>query len=282
MTHQRIVIIGGGNMGRAVLQALVHAPGVSARQVTVVEHNSKQQRVLASEFSVQVVSELLPSTLVRATAVLVAVKPQDFSFVATQIRKSIPKTSLLISIMAGVHVATLRSATGCSSIVRVMPNLPMVIGQGCSVWYAPRGVTKAQRIFIRVLFGAGGEQLEIHNEGMFDAITAVSGSGPAYVFSFAADLMQAARQLGLPAEVAKKLVLQTLKGSVALLAKSSDSAEEWRARVTSKGGTTEAAFRVLHKVRLDKLWLRALRAAARRSQAISTLIDGKFKKTEYE
>ena len=282
MTHQRIVIIGGGNMGRAVLQALLHAPGVSARQVTVVEHNPKQQKVLASEFSVQVVAELTPVTLARVTAVLVAVKPQDFSSVATQIRKYIPKNSLLISIMAGVHVSTLRSATSCSRIVRVMPNLPMVVGEGCSAWYASRGVAKAQRVFTRALFGAGGEQLEIHNEGMFDAITAVSGSGPAYVFSFAADLMQAARQLGLPAEIAKKLVLQTLKGSVALLAEYSDSAEEWRARVTSKGGTTEAAFRVLHKVRLDKLWLRALRAAARRSQAISTLIDGTIQKNKYE
>lgn len=265
-------------MGTAVLQAMLRLPNIFARQVTVVERNIQKRRALASKFSVHALSDLLPSTLARSTVVLLAVKPQDFPAVAVQVSKHFSKTGLLLSIMAGVRVATLQTATGCSRVVRVMPNLPMIVGHGCSAWFAARAVTRAQKIFTRSLFSAGGEELEIRNEGMFDAITAVSGSGPAYLFSFAADLMQAAKLLGLSAEVARRLVLQTLKGSVALLEASSDSADQWRERVTSKGGTTEAAFRILHKAHLDKLWLRALRAAAQRSRAISSLLDGVSRK----
>lgn len=278
MTRHRIIIIGGGNMGTAVLQAMLRLPNVSARQVTIVERNRQKRRALASKFSINAVSDLLPSTLARSTVVLLAVKPQDFPAVAVQIRNHFSKTGLLVSIMAGVRVATLRAATGCSHVVRVMPNLPMVVGHGCSAWYAARAATRAQKIFTRSLFSAGGEELEVRNEAMFDAITAVSGSGPAYLFAFAADLMSAAKHLGLSTEVARRLILQTLKGSVALLAASSDSADQWRERVTSKGGTTEAAFRVLHKAHLDKLWLRALRAAAQRSHMISLFIDKEFRK----
>jgi pyrroline-5-carboxylate reductase len=278
MTHYHITIIGGGNMGTAVLQALLRVSSISFRQITVIERSIQKQRTLKSKFLVHTISDLSPSVLASSTVVLVAVKPQDFFAVANQINKHFSKNGLIISIMAGVSVATLRSATGCSRVVRAMPNLPMIIGKGFSAWHATRTTTKKQKFFAQSLFSAGGEQIEIHNENMFDAITAVSGSGPAYLFSFAADLISAAKYLKISADVAKKLVLQTLKGSIALLEDSTDSPEIWRERVASKGGTTEAAFHILHKAHLDKLWLHAIRAAARRSRSISTFLDGSFRK----
>ncbi len=278
MTSNRITIIGGGNMGTAVLQSLLRLPGISAQQVTVVEHSARRRKELHSRFSVHSAPNLSSSILEHFTVALIAVKPQDFPAVASEIQLSFPKTGLLISIMAGVRTSTLHMATGCSHIVRVMPNLPMIVGRGFSAWYATRAVSRQQKTFTRLLFAAGGEQVEIHNEKKFDAITAISGSGPAYLFSFAADLMRAAKQLGLPATMAKQLVLQTIKGSIALLEGSTDSPEVWHKRVTSKGGTTEAAFRVLQKAHLDKLWLKAIRAAAQRSYSISIFLDGVLRK----
>ncbi len=278
MKNYKIIIIGGGNMGTAVLQSLLRIKGILPKQITVVEHSAKKRKELATKFLVNVNLNLDPEIISRATIVLIAVKPQDFLVVVNGIKNYLSRDSLIVSIMAGVSVATIKLTLNHSSIIRVMPNLPMIVGEGMSVWYATPSVKKEFKFFISSLFNAGGKQIQINDEKKFDAITAVSGSGPAYLFSFVSDLMKAAKSLGLADNLAQNLILQTLKGSLVLLEKNNESAEEWQHRVTSKGGTTEAAFKILQKKRLNFIWLQAIRAAAQKSRTLSTTIDRLFKK----
>ncbi|MBI5734026.1 MAG: pyrroline-5-carboxylate reductase [Candidatus Kerfeldbacteria bacterium] len=278
MKKNNIVVIGGGNMGQAFIQCLLRLPRVLPRDITVVERNSTKRQTLAARFLIKSTPALSPRLLNQATVVLVAVKPQDFPGVAALMRGQLLQTGLLISIMAGVRLATVQAAVDFTRVIRVMPNLPMILGQGFSVWCASRRVTREQKIFIRALLSAGGQETEIHNDSLFDAITAVSGSGPAYIFSIMDNLTAAAVRLGIKTDVAKKMVAQTIKGSVALLGQSADSPAAWRQRVTSKGGTTAAAFRILDKAHLDKLWFKALTAAAQRSHSLSVLIDKQLRK----
>lgn len=260
-------------MGAAILQSLLRARGISSRQVTVIERNTVKRRQLKDHFLVDVQAVLLASHLSSVDVVIIAIKPQNFPAVTGYIRDHFPKPGLLVSVMAGVKISTIKSSTNCSRIIRIMPNLPMAVGKGFSAWFATRSVSKKQKNFVHKILAAGGEQIQINKENLFDAITAISGSGPAYLFTFVADLMNAAQQLGVETVEARKMVLQTLKGSLALLENSTDSADSWRKRVTSKGGTTAAAFKVLRKGGLDKLWLSAIQAAHRRSRQLSVLLD---------
>ncbi|MFA4818787.1 MAG: pyrroline-5-carboxylate reductase [Patescibacteria group bacterium] len=278
MKKNNIVVIGGGNMGQAFIRCLLRLPGVLPRDITVVERNSTKRQKLAARFLIKSAPDLSSRLLNQATVVLVAVKPQDFPGVAVLMRGQLPQTGLLISIMAGVRLATVQTAVDFTRVIRVMPNLPMILGQGFSAWCASRRVTREQKTFIRALLSAGGQETEIRDESLFDAITAVSGSGPAYIFSMVDNLMAAAVRLGIKTDVAKKMVMQTIKGSVALLEQSADSPSAWRRRVTSKGGTTAGAFRILDKAHLDKLWFRALTAAVQRSYSLSVLIDRQLRK----
>ncbi len=278
MKKNNIVVIGGGNMGQAFIQCWLRLPGVSPRDITIVERNSTKRQTLAARFLIKSAPALSPQLLNQATVVLVAVKPQDFPSVAVLMRGQLPQGGLLISIMAGVRLVTVQTAVEFTKVIRVMPNLPMILGQGFAAWCASRRVTKEQRIFIRALLSAGGQETEIRDEKLFDAITAVSGSGPAYIFSMVDNLTAAAVRLGIKTAVANKMVMQTIKGSLALLEQSADSPAAWRQRVTSKGGTTAAAFRILDKAHLAKLWFKVLTAAAQRSHLLSVLIDKQLRK----
>ncbi|KKS44194.1 MAG: Pyrroline-5-carboxylate reductase [candidate division CPR1 bacterium GW2011_GWA2_42_17] len=278
MKKLRIIIIGGGNMGAAMLQALLRVKGMSPKQVKVIEHNKVKRDQMKKRFLVAVHEQILAPQIRNADVVIVAVKPQDFFAVAVRISSNLPKHSLLVTIMAGAKIQAVSSATGCNRVIRIMPNLPMAVGQGFSAWFASQEVSKQQKIFIKKLLVAGGQQIQIHNEKMFDVITAISGSGPAYLFLFANNLMHAAQRLGVNKTLARKMVLQTLKGSLALLETSATSPAKWRERVTSKGGTTAAALEVLTKGQLNKLWLRAIRAAAHRSQQLTVFLDKDLRK----
>lgn len=207
----------------------------------------------------------------RARACVVALKPQLLRSEAVKLRDIAQSGALMISIAAGTSIASLTKAWGRGShIVRAMPNTPGAIGRGISALYAPKKVDEAERALADSLLAALGETVWVGREALIDAATAVSGSGPAYVFHLVEALAEAGRAEGLPRDVAEQLARATVTGAGALLEADPRPAADLRQEVTSPGGTTEAALKVLMSARgLGALMARAVAAANKRAKALS-------------
>ncbi len=200
-----------------------------------------------------------------AEVVLFCVKPQDFAACVEGLGVDL-SGRLVISIMAGVSLKTLAEKTGATQVVRSMPNLPLQVGRGFTAWVASDGVK--EKSFVKSIFAAIGEEMEVDEESKLDAITALSGSGPGYFFYFCEVLEAKARDWGFSEEEARKIVRATFLGSAGLLELNEKSAAEWKLAVKSKGGTTEAALNCLEQGGFDTLVKEALEAAKKRSQEL--------------
>lgn len=262
----RLGVIGTGTMGQALIQGLL-AQGLSSRSLWATDVDPDTRRGVARRFRVQVTSDHVE--LARQTDVLIlAVKPQQFPEVIAQLAPHISRRHLVISIAAGVTLRWLQARLPRVPVVRVMPNLPATVGGGVAAIAGGRFASARHRAVARAVFEAVGDVVELP-ERQFDAITAVSGSGPAYVFFLVQMWEEAARSLGLPDAVARRAIAKTLGGSVCLLARSGQPAEALIRRVASKRGTTEAALKVLARRRVARHFVEAVRAAARRSKELS-------------
>jgi pyrroline-5-carboxylate reductase len=261
----RIVFIGGGNMASAIISGLV-ARGRTASSLHVVEPSEAQRDKLRSDFGVSS-QERPDSTLRGAELVVWAVKPQTFSAAARDCSGELG-SALHLSVMAGIRVAAIARATKAACVVRAMPNTPALIGQGIAGLFAAPEVTTAQRQQAQQVLEATGGTLWVEHESDLDAVTALSGSGPAYVFYFVEAMMQAAQEMGLSAEVGRTLALATFSGSAALAQGSAESPAALRERVTSKGGTTHAALQSLEASGVKAAFVEALKAAQRRAKEL--------------
>jgi len=233
-------LIGGGNMGRALAAAVIERGVAPAERVLVVEPDPEAAaRVRALGCTVE--PQAGPA-VGEAAVVVLAVKPQVAAEVCTGLRPLLGPEQAVVSIMAGVPLAALRGWLGRDALVRVMPNTPAQVGLGMNVFHAAPGVGPEQLRRVEALLGAAGETLAVASEDAIDAATAVSGSGPAYVFYLAEHWVAAAQALGFSAPEATRLVQQTLLGATALWREAGLSPAELRAQVTSKGGTTAAAL----------------------------------------
>lgn len=258
----KIGFIGCGNMGEAIL-AGVHAK----HACRVCEARPERRAFLKKEY--RVAFGALAEVVAAVDVIILSVKPQDLGSVLEALRGRPLGAKLFISIAAGIRTASLEKALGRGArVVRVMPNLPAMVGEGMSGICRGKKATAADLASANVIFNAVGRTV-IVPERLMDAVTAVSGSGPAYVFFFAECLMQAARQLGFNAREARELVCQTLAGSVRMLSDSSDPADVLRRKVTSKGGTTEAALAVLENKDMAGVLTAALKAARDRAGQLS-------------
>jgi pyrroline-5-carboxylate reductase len=258
----RIAFLGGGNMASALVGGLI-AKGVGAGAISVIEKLDAQRAKLAQRFAVHVSVEADDHTRNADTLVL-AVKPQDLRAAAAPLA-GLVAGKLVISICAGVRLADIaRWLGGHAKLVRCMPNTPALIGEGIAGLYALPGVGEDGKKTAETILGAVGEVVWLPEERLLDPVTALSGSGPAYVFWFLEQLAASGRALGLPAEVASKLALHTVLGAARLAAQSGSPPGELRRQVTSKGGTTEAALRVFDEEKLAERLRRALEAASRR------------------
>ena len=268
----RIAFIGGGNMARALIAGLLRQ-SVPARQIRVGEPLAAARSTLQRESGIEASAD--NAAAVRdATLVVLAVKPQD----AGQVLRALQGTLLaakpvVLSIAAGLRLADLARAcpTG-TAIVRAMPNRPALLGAGVTGMYAPPSVSAAQRALAELVGAAAGRAVWLRTEAELDVVTALSGSGPAYFFLLAEQMAQAAEALGLEHSTATLLAAETLHGS-GLLAHDGTPLAEQRAAVTSKGGTTEAALRVLHEGGFEALIARALRAASERSVQLADMLS---------
>lgn len=265
-TNETILLIGAGRMGGALLSGWLSKTDFA---VAVVEPNpSADLRKLAKDKRVTLHNNV--SDAPRAKACVIAVKPQILKTNAKDFAAIAQSGALMISIAAGTRIAPLRKAFGKDAlIVRAMPNLPGSISAGISALYAGAEIKPAMRKLAQSLLAALGETVWVKAEKDMDIVTAVSGSGPAYVFLLVEALTNAAIAEGLPRAVAEKLARQTIVGAGALLAGDGRSAADLRKAVTSPGGTTEAALRVLMaKPGLDGLMKRGVSAARKRGTAL--------------
>ena len=262
MTSEVIAFIGGGNMASAIIGGLLRA-GLGPAQLRVVEPFEPQRQKLAAEFGVQA----LPAgdaSVAAAGTVVWAVKPQLFGEAAAPLKAWVGG-ALQLSVMAGIRTDSIVAATGSERVVRSMPNTPALIGQGIAGLYARPAVSGDERAAVEKLLAPTGQTLWVEREDDLDAVTALSGSGPAYFFFFVEAMMAAAVDMGLSAEQGRRLALATCAGAAALGLASDESPTTLRERVTSKGGTTYAAITSMQADAVDAAIRRAVLAAQKRA-----------------
>jgi pyrroline-5-carboxylate reductase len=267
-----IAFIGGGNMARSLIGGLI-AQGRAPSSIRVAEPVDALREALARDFGVQVFASAAEAAH-GASTWLLAVKPQVMRAVCGELAHAAASGPLVVSIAAGITSAQLdRWLGGGRAIVRAMPNTPSLIGQGVTGLFATPAVNHAQRDETAALLRAGGPTAWIDDESLMDAVTAVSGSGPAYVFLLAEAMQAAAERQGLPVDVAALLVRQTLAGAAAMLAQADEPASLLRARVTSPNGTTQAAVETLQAGGFEALLDRAIERATQRGRELSAAND---------
>src|SRR4029077_496165 len=261
-----LVLIGAGKMGGAMLQGWL-ALGLDPKRIAIVEPKLSADIAALQARGVRI----NPAAISDASVIVIANKPQDAATVVPTLKPLAGATTLAVSIMAGKTLAFLDSALACA-IVRAMPNTPAAIGRGITVAVPNAKVTQDQRALADTLLGAVGTVEWVADEALLDAVTAVSGSGPAYVFLLAESLARAGTAAGLPGDLAARLARETIAGSGELLRQSLLDAATLRENVTSPGGTTAAALRVLMaKDGLDPLMEKAIAAATQRSRELAGL-----------
>jgi pyrroline-5-carboxylate reductase len=262
-----LLLVGAGKMGGALLDGWLEN-GLQAAQVTVVDPGLPDRRRSELRRAGVRVAERSEDAAGRGyKAVVIAVKPQMMAETLPALPALVTRDTIVVSVAAGIRVETLQAPFGgAQPVVRAMPNTPAQVGQGMTVALANPHVTDAQRKLIDAMLGAVGKVAWTEDESLIDAVTAVSGSGPAYVFLLTECLAEAGRQAGLPVELAEQLARQTVIGAGALMAESPLPASELRENVTSPNGTTAAALGVLMADDgLQLLMTRAVEAARRRS-----------------
>lgn len=237
----KILIIGGGNMGLTYAQSFLRSHITSREDMMILEKSPKKAEELA-EKDIGTVYGAPEECIAQADLVIFAVKPQDTRVLFESLRPYVDPQQVFVSIMAGVKIRTISEALGIKKIIRAMPNLPAQIGMGMTVFTSSDEVTRIELVMVQNLINTTGKTVYVEQETLLDAATAISGSGPAYVFFFMNALMAAAKAMGFSTSEAELLVSQTFRGAVDLYSKADFSCEEWIQKVASKGGTTEAAL----------------------------------------
>ncbi len=262
----KVTFIGGGTMAEALVSRLVSRGVLACEDIDVVDPADARRELLRAQYKVRV-HETPRECLTQADVVVLAVKPQDLVKVAPQLGR-LGAGQLLLSILAGVKLETLASSFSHDLVVRAMPNTPAQIGMGMTVWTALPSVGQSDIDRARAILSALGDEVYVPEEKYVDMATAVSGSGPAYVFLFAEALVDGAVRIGMPRPMAERLVNQTIRGSMDYLVQSGRHPAELRNRVTSPGGTTAAALHELEKGSLRTLVAEAIAAAYARTKGL--------------
>ncbi|HEY6134503.1 MAG TPA: pyrroline-5-carboxylate reductase [Rubrivivax sp.] len=257
--------IGGGNMASAILGGLLRQ-GAARSAFIVVEPFEPQRAKLFADFGIAAVPAA-DASLTRASTVVWAVKPQSFKEAAAPCAAWVAH-ALQLSIMAGIRSDTIVAVTGSARVVRAMPNTPALIGRGIAGLFARAGVSAAERAEVERLLKPTGSTVWVDDEADLDAVTALSGSGPAYVFYVIEAMAQAGVEMGLAPAHARRLAQETLAGAAMLAMQSEESPEVLRERVTSKGGTTHAAITSMDESGVKAAIVKALHAARTRAEEL--------------
>jgi pyrroline-5-carboxylate reductase len=264
--QSKVAVIGAGVMGEALIAALISS-GVNPDHITISEKREERAQELISKYSIKIAS--LTANVSDADALLLVVKPQDMAAVLEEIKGSINPKAVVITFAAGKTISFISNGLGTGNpVVRVMPNTPTLVGKGMAAASMGAGVTDAQRDFVLGFLAATGKVIEVSEE-LQDAVTATSGSGPAYFFAFVEAMVAGARELGLSEKDATTLTVQTIVGAAQLLEESGKSATTLRENVTSPNGTTAAALASFGNENLNSIVAKAMKAARDRSQELA-------------
>ena len=260
--QMKTAVIGAGNMGEALIAGLI-SYGQTPANIAVCEKRAERAAELVSRYGIAIAE--VAASVRDADAVLLVVKPQDMANVLAEVGAAVNPTAVVVSFAAGKKIDFISSNLGkANSIIRVMPNTATMVGEGMAAISLGAGVTSEQRDFVAGFLAKSGQVVEVAEE-LQDAVTATSGSGPAYFFAFVEAMVDGAKDLGLSAEVATQLTMQTLVGAAKLLVESGKSATELRENVTSPNGTTAAALNSFREGELAKLVAKSMKAARDRS-----------------
>ncbi len=265
---KKIAFIGGGNMAEAIITGLLKKQILSSTDILVTDVNPERRKYLKSTYSVET-SDSNSQAPKSSSTLLLAVKPQILTAVKDEIKNELSSDHIIVSILAGQSRARLGEALGyLDRIVRVMPNLPAQAGRGISAITFPDSLDEKPRDWVRSILKAAGEIVEV-DESLQDAVTAVSGSGPGYLFYLADHWINAAIQQGLSAEVSRLLVTETLAGAAEILRQRPDSPSELVRKVATPGGTTEAGLSVLSDANLQQIIEDTINRATLRSKELN-------------
>jgi pyrroline-5-carboxylate reductase len=264
---KQIAFIGGGMMGTAMISGVLKNEVVTPGQITVSDPNTARGDVLTSEYGVTYTTSNTEA-IQGADVVVLAVKPQFFDEVAAEIGGHIGAAEVVISIMAGVTMATIQEKLDVVRVVRAIPNTPGSIGQGISAWLGTDEVSETGLSMARQILESLGETVQVPAEHYMDMATAISGSGPAYVFLFMEAMMDAAVHMGFARADAEKLVLHTVSGAAAYAVESDEHVTVLRNQVTSPGGTTAEGLYHMEKNGLRAAVMRGVWGAYQRGQAL--------------
>lgn len=238
----RVLVIGVGNMGSTYVRCLLNSHFTSSEQLFLFDKKALPSQAIKHVSPQNVLTE--PSKEIStADIIMLAVKPQDFTELSAQIAPFLNSNQIVLSIMAGVKIAEISNLLNVPKVVRAMPNLPAQIGMGMTVFSSASGLDKSELLTIQNLLNTTGKTIYVENEELLNVATAISGSGPAYVFYFMNEMISKAMELGFRKAEAELMVTQTFLGAVHLLGNNDLSCSEWIAKVASKGGTTEAALK---------------------------------------
>ncbi|MDO5625106.1 MAG: pyrroline-5-carboxylate reductase [Pseudomonadota bacterium] len=261
----RIAFIGGGNMASAIIGGLIRR-GLPAGQIDVVEPFEATRAALKAQHGIDALPGAGPA-LAAADVLVWAIKPQNFAAAAAPVAPH-AGAALQLSVMAGIRAADIEAASGSARIVRCMPNTPALVGRGMTGLFASAAAGVGDRALAEAMIRTTGEVLWVEREEQLDAVTALSGSGPAYVFYFLEAMQQAGVELGLTPAQARQLAVATFAGGAHLAAESPEALATLRERVTSKGGTTHAALMAMEQAGMQAAFVQAMHAACVRAKEL--------------
>lgn len=268
----KIGILGGGTMGEIIVRALLHKEVFRPAEIAVAELLAERRQVF-EPLEVEVVREGI-DLLAGCDLLMICVKPQYAVAAMAPLRGKLQPGTLVVSIMAGVDIPFIAERLDHPLVVHSMPNLPARIGRGVTVWCAAPEVPDGARLMARMVFQAMGSEVEVEQEDQVDAATAVSGTGPAYIFYIAENLMEAALGFGFDERQALKLVRQTFSGAMDLWAETGESPVALRHKVTSKGGTTHAAVTYFQQRDIAGIFRAGVHRAYQRAKELAAGIKG--------
>ena len=263
----KILIVGGGNMGKTYARSFLHSHITTKADLMILEKSPDKWDDLAKE-NLGSICKQPEDCMAKADLVILAVKPQDSVSLFQTMRPMVDPQQVFLSIMAGVKMTSISQGLGASKIIRAMPNLPAQIGMGMTAFTSTDEVTRIELVMVQNLLNTTGKTIYVEDEKLIDAATAISGSGPAYVFFFMKALIEAGRNLGFSESESELLVSQTFKGAIDLFRKDDISCDEWIKRVASKGGTTEAALNSYAQTSLYQDIISGALAAMKRAEEL--------------
>ncbi len=264
----KIAIIGCGNMGLIYANSFLRYKIAVKENLLLVEKNEERQKVL-SELNIGKVVTINNALIKECNIIILAVKPQDFKLLAPELKEVISKNSVVLSIMAGTEISFIQSELEHTFIVRAMPNLPVEISMGMTAFTSSKDLSHDQLMLVENLLSTTGRTLYLKEEQQLNAVTALSGSGPAYFFYFMKALVDAGISLGLDEHVASILAKQTMLGSFHLINNGQKTLEDYITSVASKGGTTEAALQTFKEDHMHDTIVKAINKAKQRAEELA-------------